>query len=193
MHRLIEDAAEGRLPDWAVATPSRRDHMARVAGLMVAWGKAWGLDAELLNDWRAAAMLHDALRDADPESLRPGLGPPFRDLPGGLLHGPAVAARLEKAGVWNQPVVNAVRWHTLGHPELDRLGHALYMADYTEPGRDDPDGRLAELRERAPDDPDSVIRAVAADRIRISLRKAKPLREPTVAFWNSLLERDGGG
>ncbi len=193
MHPLIAEAAEGRLPDWAVATASRRDHMARVAGLMVAWGKAWGLEQESLDPWRAAAMLHDALRDADPESLRPELEPPFRELPGGMLHGPAAAARLEAAGVWERPVLTAVRWHTLGHPDLDRLGHALYMADYTEPGRDDSTGRLAELRERAPDDPDGVVRAVAADRIRISLRKGTPLRAPTVAFWNSLVENDRVG
>ena len=31
--------------------------------------------------------------------------------------------------------VKAVRFHTLGSPEMGRLGAAVYIADYSEPGR----------------------------------------------------------
>ncbi len=188
MHPLIENAAEGRLPEWAEATPERRDHMARVADLMEAWATAWGVDGDGLRTWRAAGMLHDALRDADPESLRAELDEPFRSYPAGLLHGPAAARRLEVGGVHDEPLLTAVRWHTLGHPDFDRLAWALYIADYTEPGREDPDGRLAAIRDRAAGDPRGVIQDVAAARIRISLDRGMPLREPTVAFWNTLAE-----
>lgn len=187
MHPLIAAAAEGHLPEWAEATPDRRAHMGRVADLMVAWGEAWGVDGAGLRSWRAAGMLHDALRDADPESLRPELADPFRAFPGGLLHGPATARRLEAEEVYDSPLLTAVRWHTLGHPDFDRLAWALYIADYTEPGRDDPDGRLAALRDRAVGDPAGAVQAVAADRIRISLERGMPLREPTVGFWNVLV------
>lgn len=190
---MISEAAAGRLPDWAEASPERREHMTRVADLMTAWGEEWGVDDASLVTWRAAGMLHDALRDADPETLRPGLPEPFRDLPGGLLHGPAAAARLEETPIYDRPLLMAVRWHTLGHPDFDRLAHALYIADYTEPGRNDPDGRLAALRDRAASEPDAVVLEVAAERLRISIARRKPLRESTVAFWNTLVERAGGG
>lgn len=192
MHPLIEDAAEGRLPAWAEATPDRRAHMGRVADLMETWGRAWGVDAEGLRSWRAAGMLHDALRDADPETLRPELAEPFRSMPGGLLHGPAAARRLEAENVHDGSLITAVRWHTVGHPSFDRLAWALYIADHTEPGRDDPDGRLAALRDRAAGDPVGVVQEVAARRLRISLDRGMPLREPAVAFWNALAGRERG-
>lgn len=191
---MIEAAGAGRLPDWAEASPSRRDHMVRVADVMTDWARAWGLDEDELRRWRAAAMLHDALRDADPETLRPRVPAAVRELPGGLLHGPAAAGRLAAAGVDDAPLLTAIAWHTLGHPDFDRLGRALYLADYTEPGRSGGGARLADLRARVPDAMDAVLVEVAADRIRRSLDGAHPLRDPTVAFWNQLVTGgDDGG
>ena len=188
MHPLIEDAAEGRLPDWAEASPGRRAHMRRVADVMEGWGRAWELGEETLRRWRAAALLHDALRDADPERLRPRVAAELRELPGGLLHGPATAARLERVGVDDAPLLTAIRWHTVGHPDFDRLGKALYLADFTEPGRSHADERVAALRDRVPDQLDGVLIEVAADRIGRNLNGALPLRSPTVAFWNGLVD-----
>ena len=191
MHPLIAEAAAGRLPDWAEASPSRRDHMARVAEVMVGWGRDWGLDHDELRRWRGAAMLHDALRDADPETLRPRVPPALRDLPGGMLHGPATAARLADEDVHDAPLLMAIGWHTTGHPQLDRLGRALYLADYTEPGRSGDEDRLAALRARAREELDAVLREVAAERIGLTLKGRHPLRESTVAFWNGLVGEGG--
>lgn len=190
MHPVIATAADGRLPTWAEASPRRRDHMVRVADAMVGWGEELGLDRTALRRWRAAAMLHDALRDADPETLRPMVPEPLKDFPGKMLHGPAVAARLREEGVADEPLLLAVTWHTLGHPEFDVLGKALYLADFTEPGRSYDPEWLAELRERVPTEMDAVLLEVAANRIGRTLKDRYPLREQTVAFWNGLV--DGG-
>lgn len=190
MHPLIDDAADGRLPDWAQATPDRRDHMVRVADVMAGWAEAWGLEPETRRRWRATAMLHDALRDADPETLRRRVPAALRDLPGGLLHGPAAAERLEEAGVDDGPLLTAVRWHTMGHPDFGRLGKALYLADFTEPGRRHATDRLAELRERVPGELDAVLTEVTAERIGRTLAGRHPLREPTVTFWNAIVGED---
>lgn len=192
MHPLLTAAAEGRLPDWAEASPSRRDHMVRVAEVMTEWAGRLGIDPRDRTRWRAAAMLHDALRDADPETLRSRVPAELRALPGGMLHGPAAAARLEDEGVVDGPLLTAIRWHTMGHPDLDRLGRALYLADFTEPGRGYDPERLAELRERVPGEMYAVLVEVAAHRIGRSLDGAYPLREPTVAFWNALVRDDAG-
>ena len=80
--------------------------------------------------------------------------------------------------------LRAVAYHTIGHPELDELGRALFMADYLEPGRRyDPDG-LAALRARMPAARDEVLLTVLRARIHRQLREGRPLRPETVAFWN---------
>lgn len=188
MHPLITAAADGRLPDWAEASQERQDHMARVAQVMETWGTAMGVEPTELSRWRAAALLHDALRDADPDRLRARVPAEFAEWPHGMLHGPATAARLEAEGVRDQAILAAIGWHTVGHPELDRLGKALYLADFTEPGRSH-DDRLAALRARVPSEMDAVLIEVAADRIGLTLDGRHPLRPPTVAFWNSLVDR----
>jgi HD superfamily phosphohydrolase YqeK len=150
------------------------------------WASELGLGRADIVRWQAAGMLHDALRDADPPALRPLVGPELRDAPGDLLHGPAAAARLREDGVRDESVLRAIAWHTLGHPQLDRLGHALYLADYLEPGRAHAPGRAAAWRERVPAELPAVLRELAAERIGYALRKGRPLLEPTVAFWNGL-------
>lgn len=189
--RVIEDAAAGRLPAWAEAGPPRLAHISRVADLMDRWAAALGVDGAERDRWRAAAWLHDALRDADPESIRESVAPGLRDLPGGMLHGPAAAARLREAGVDDGGLLNAVAYHTLGHPELDRLGRALYLADFLEPGRAHEPARRALLRTRVPVELDDVLVEVTAARIGHLLERRKPIRPETQAFWNSLVNSAG--
>ncbi|MDZ7793572.1 MAG: bis(5'-nucleosyl)-tetraphosphatase (symmetrical) YqeK [Spirochaetia bacterium] len=53
-----------------------------------------------------------------------------------LLHGRAAAVLLQTSwGEERQTVLNAVRWHTQGHPDMGDLGKVLYIADFIEPGR----------------------------------------------------------
>jgi HD superfamily phosphohydrolase YqeK len=188
LHPLIAAAADGRLPDWAEASPSRREHVARVSALMDRWAERAGLSDDDRARWRAAGLLHDALRDADFDDLRSLVSPDLRDKPGKMLHGPAAAARLREEGVEDGPLLLAIAWHTLGHPDFDDLGKALYLADYTEPGRDYESKKLAKKRDRVPAELDRVLRKVARDRIRRSVKKGRPLLEPTVGFWNALVE-----
>ncbi|HUE97156.1 MAG TPA: HD domain-containing protein [Longimicrobiaceae bacterium] len=183
--RLELDAARGELPDWARATPKRREHMARVAGLMEEWGGRLGLPEEEKLRWAAAGWLHDALRDEDPAVLRWQVRAAERDLPGRVLHGPAAAGRLE--GEVDPRVLAAVRYHTIGHPALERLGRALYLADFLEPGRDFAVEWRAALRVRMPGEQDSVLVEVLAARICHLLEQRKPIRPETAAFWSTLM------
>jgi HD superfamily phosphohydrolase YqeK len=190
MHPLLHAAAGGELPDWARAGEDRRAHVARVSELMGEWADALGLGSSERARWRAAGLLHDALRDADPELLRTTVPADLRTLPAKLLHGPAASERLRREGVDDGPFLRAIAFHTLGHPAFERLGRALYLADYLDPGREDmPDGTDA-LRARCPEEMDAVIPEVASLRIGTLLAGKKPLRSETVSFWNGVVGHD---
>jgi hypothetical protein len=69
--------------------------MGRVAALMGEWAGALALPERDVKRWTATGWLHDVLREAEPEELRPEVPLLFRPLPGKLLHGPAAAVRLK--------------------------------------------------------------------------------------------------
>jgi predicted HD superfamily hydrolase involved in NAD metabolism len=185
---LLETAAAGHLPDWAVVSPRRLQHVRRVATLMADWSRALGLDPRQQTRWVAAAMLHDAMRDADPAALRALVSPALQDLPPALLHAPAAGARLRLDGVEDEALLRAITFHPIGHPDLDQLGRALYIADHIEPGRRyDPDV-LAVLRARMPEAADGVLRDVLRRRIGYLLEHGRPVRPETVSFWNTTME-----
>lgn len=188
LHLLIIAAADGELPEWAEASAERREHVARVAALMDRWGERMDLPADDRARLRAAGLLHDVLRDADHDRLREAVGAEFSGLSGKMLHGPAAAARLREEGIEDEPLLLAVAWHTLGHPGFDTLGKALYLADYLEPGRDYESKKLAKMRKLVPEKLDAVLLWVAKKRVRRSVKKGRPLLEPTVGFWNALVE-----
>lgn len=186
MHPLVRAAGvDGRLPDWARVSGRRRDHVARVAELLTGWAGDLDLPEEDRIRWRAAAFLHDALRQAEPEELTFWTD---RDWDLALLHGPACAERLREEGVEDEELLRAIAFHTLGHPEMGELGRHLYLADFLEPGREIlPDVR-GRLRALLPGEPLEALLSVVALRIAHRLEVRGRIRRETVAFWNRLLE-----
>lgn len=161
--------------------------MRRVAGLMTEW--AFGL--ELPEDdrirWTAAGWLHDSLKEADPEALREMVPEELRDLAPALLHGPAAAERLRHDA--DPALLDAIRFHTIGHPRLDSLGRALYLADFLEPGRKSGADWRAELRADMPHGMSRVIPLVVAARVDHIRDRGQPIRPETKAFHASVTER----
>lgn len=186
MHPLVRAAGqEGALPEWARCEADRRGHLERMAELMDGWARDRGLEEEERIRWRAAAHLHDALRDADLVELRPWTS---RDWPPATLHGPACAARLEEEGVEDEELLRAIRYHTSGHPDFGALGDHLYLADYLEPGRDFHPETRRELRGRVARDPRRVLLSVIRKRLEHLLTVPRAILPETVAYWNSRLE-----
>jgi 2-amino-4-hydroxy-6-hydroxymethyldihydropteridine diphosphokinase len=176
-------AAAIELPDWACVKRSRVQHIARVVAVLMEWAGALGLDDEDARAWRDAGRWHDALRDADESELR-ALVPDGGEWPE-VLHGPAAAARLEAAGETRRSVLDAIRYHTVGYPAWDRVGRALYMADFLEPGRKFARTDRAFLARQVPRDFDGVFRQVVRERIEWTIREGKGLFPETVALWNA--------
>lgn len=161
------------LPPWAVATPERRAHVARVAALIDQWAVAMRVPERERARWSKAAWLHDALRDA-----------PAADE---LAHGPAAADRAARDGETDVGVLNAVRYHSLGFAGWDEVGRMLYLGDFLEPGRPfDRDGR-ADLAARVAAERDTVLLEVTRRRIEWTVRSHWPLARETAEFWNALV------
>ena len=180
------DFADG-FPDWAIAGPERREHVARVVALLDEWALALGMSDVDRKRTRAAGWLHDSLRDASGDELRPMVAPELRDLPRKLLHGPAAAARLRELGMVDKDVLRAVSFHTVGHPELGLIGRLLYLADYLEPGRPFDEEHRAALRARMPADWRSVLRTVVSSRVKHLLDSGNTIRPETMGYWNSVV------
>lgn len=183
---VLEAAAAGRLPQWSHVGEHRFAHMRRVSTLLGEWADALDLPSGERTMWRAAGYLHDALRETPPDELRPLVPAPLRNLAGKLLHGPAAAERLRADGIGDENLLRAIAYHTIGHPELDALGRALFIADYIEPGRRYEPDRLATLRARMPGARDEVLLEVLRARLERLLREGRPMRPETVAFWNAV-------
>lgn len=170
------------LPAWALVSEKRQAHIERVTHLLDRWSNALNLTPADQQLWHDAGRYHDALRDAPLEQLRLAVGDP--SLPDTVLHGPAAAVYLEREGETRSELLDAIRAHTLGNPAWGRVGRALFMADYLEPGRPFSQQDRAFLASHVPVDFDGVFRQVVRTRIEWTLREGKAIFPETVALWN---------
>ena len=185
MHPVVETAGRsGELPAWAVCSEARRAHGIRVGDLLATWASRLDLPEEERVRWRAAGVLHDALKDASEAALVELAGDGW---PAPVIHAPACALRLEADGVDDGSLLDAIRYHPVGHPDLDDLGQYLILADYLEPGRDGRSGRRSKLRDRLPEGQRKVLTVVVRQRLEKLLGKKRPLLDCSVEFWNRLV------
>ena len=177
-------AGEVDLPPWAQLSDKRRGHVLRVTALLGEWATVMNISSSERLAWIDAGRLHDALKDAPEAELRALAG----DVPyeAEMLHGPAAAARAARDGEQRIGVLDAIRYHTVGYLDWDRTGHALYMADFLEPGRKFSRRDRAFLAEQVPHDFFGVFRQVVRARLEWSLHEGHSLFPETVSLWNAV-------
>jgi predicted HD superfamily hydrolase involved in NAD metabolism len=129
----------------------RYAHTLRVAETAERLAEIHGLESKKA---RLAGLLHDAAREVGKEELlrvaeedNLAVGDFEHERPM-LLHG-RVAAELARRelGVKDGEILDAVRAHTTGEPEMGPLALTLFVADKVEPGREGPS--VEDLRELA--------------------------------------------
>ncbi len=173
------------MPPWARVSEKRLEHIARVTALLDEWATALHLAPADAERWHDAGRLHDALRDAPERELRALAGA----VPGygiDMLHGPAAAARLAADGEQRADLLDAIRHHTVGSTRWGRLGRALYMADYLEPGRKFSRADRAYLAAQVPHDFETTFRQVLRARLEWSLREGLRLFPEAVELWDAV-------
>ena len=173
------------LPDWAQVSERRLAHIERVTALLDGWAAALALSPDEARAWHDAGRCHDALRDAPEAELR-ALAGPVPNYTVEMLHGPAAAARMARDGETRAELLDAIRFHTVGSSQWGRLGRALYMADYLEPGRKFSRADRAYLAAQVPHDFDATFRQVLRARLEWSLREGMRLFPEAVALWNTV-------
>ena len=165
-------------------------HIHRTTVLAGELAQMHGVDVEACE---LAASTHDLFR-SEPDfvqiSAAEKYGIPIGDLETTttmLLHGPNAAAWLEnEAGLTDIRVLEAVRWHTFGWPEIDDIGKILYLADKLEPGKVTADPSLAAIRNTADIHPDKALLALLQKRIEAQLAKGLEVHPFTLELIENL-------
>ena len=157
---ILHSCIETRLAQLPVGL---RDHIerARVVGRELA--ARHDVDADAIDVGIAAHDLARAMDDKalldEAELLRIDVMPIERQAPI-LLHGPIAAVWLSRGC---EPVdtraIEAVRWHTTGHPDMDDVGKAVFLADKLDPQKVEALPYLTKVETLASCDMDSAIRS----------------------------------
>jgi predicted HD superfamily hydrolase involved in NAD metabolism len=173
----------------------RVEHILRVAETARQLAKAHGLDAARAY---TAALLHDNARETPgpvllEECRRRGIAilPIDEVNPVPRLHGQLGAAiARERFGIEDAELLNAISSHTLGRVGMTPLEMVVFLADYTEPGRDPHEG-LDAVREAATQDLALATRMAMDYTMRYLLDKKRSLHPQVVDARNWILTRAG--
>ena len=106
-----------------------------------------------------AALAHDLFKHESIEEQTKWLDEKtifkFKDIPV-LYHAYSAAAYIEKElGIHDQDIINAVRYHVWGRPNMSLLEKIIYVADISEPNRDFLDAKV--IRDLAKQDLDQAL------------------------------------
>ncbi len=159
-------------------------HCVSVAEHMLSFTDAAGIDPQQAV---TAGLLHDLCKAMQgPELIHAAEGygiditPLYRASPT-LLHGPVAAEECRRElGLEDLEVYDAIYWHTTGKADWNRVGLALYVADFSEPLRTMPEA--AEARALLDNEGfDAALRFVAATKVAY-VRERFTLDPDTEAF-----------
>lgn len=167
----------------------RFEHCRGVAALAHRLAEAHGIDPD--KAW-LAGLLHDVAKELPPgerEALLRSEAPlelaDLQDYPA-LWHAnaSAILARNEY-GVADPEVLSAIRHHPTGHASFGPLGHAVFIADYCEPGQANPDHET--LIEEALRDLEGAARGVIRHKIEYLWETGRSIHPAIVGYWNALV------
>ncbi len=167
---------------------SRLEHTIGVAYTAASLAMRYGAD---VNKALIAGYLHDCAKHMSGEELLKlckkndlAVSDVEKQNPSALLHG-KVGAFLakEQYDVDDDEILNAIYYHTTGHPDMTLLEKIIFLSDYMEPGRDKAPN-LPKIREMIFLDIDKALLQVLEDTL-IHLKESdKPVDDMTQKTYN---------
>jgi predicted HD superfamily hydrolase involved in NAD metabolism len=162
----------------------RFEHVARVVETLDSFAEAHRLDRQ---ECRAIGWLHDAAKEEPGQDFldlvhsgRIEIDRETLDQPN-LWHGfHAAYLGREKFGIDKQALLDAVRYHPTGSVGLEPEGLALFVADYSEPGR--PMEWTEEIRDQAKENLPRAAHRVVCEKIDFIRKKGRTPHSRSLAF-----------
>jgi predicted HD superfamily hydrolase involved in NAD metabolism len=168
-------------------TAHRYQHTVGVMETAIILAQQYGADekkAEL------AAIFHDYAKFRDKEEMysiivEQQMNKELLEYNTELWHAPVGAYLVQKeAGVTDLEVLDAIRYHTSGRPNMTLLEKIIYLADYIEPGRHFPG--VEEVREIAKKDLDRALIQAIQNTIIFLMKKNQRIFPLTFHTYNDL-------
>ncbi|MFD1066317.1 bis(5'-nucleosyl)-tetraphosphatase (symmetrical) YqeK [Oceanobacillus locisalsi] len=176
-------------------TGGRYEHTLRVTDTAIKLAENFG---ESVENAKIAALLHDYCKCDPLEDMKQTIESDS-NLPDSLLsfhhelwHGPVASVRIEeKYGVTNQAVKDAIFFHTTGRANMTKLDKIIFLADYTEPGRNFPG--VDEVRATAETDLTKACYQAARNTVRFLMEKNNTVYPDSFHAYNDLNQQVFGG
>ncbi|MED1205062.1 bis(5'-nucleosyl)-tetraphosphatase (symmetrical) YqeK [Heyndrickxia acidicola] len=174
----------------AQLTDKRYQHTLGVMETAIHLAKKYGADekkAEL------AAIFHDYAKFRPVEEMKriiaeQGYDERLLQYNPELWHAPAGAYLVEKeAGLLDQEILDAIRYHTSGRESMTLLDKVIYVADYIEPGRTFKG--VEEARKLAEIDLNEALIYAVRNTIAFLMNKNQAVYPDTFAMYNDLILR----
>ena len=175
-------------------TEHRYQHTLGVMETATQLAKRYGADekkAEL------AAIFHDYAKFRDKNEMKliiqnQGMDPELLNYNSELWHAPVGAYLVQQeAEVLDSEIIDAIRYHTTGRPDMALLEKIIYIADYIEPGRRFPG--VEEVREMAKKDLNLAIIQALKNSIGFLMKKNQPVFPLTIHTYNDLVNKEARG
>ena len=192
LHPELAEGATGKFRERFASLPDKlQAHIFRVRDVGLDLAARHGIDEEraelaiLGHDVARAARKSEILRQAD----RFGLSPLEieRKAPV-MLHGPVGAELLRhEDGLDDGEILDAVRYHTTGHPSLTPLGLLVFIADKLEPNKIKSYPYQQELRHIANESLQQAVLEFLCRELALRLQRRRPVHPDSVAAINALL------
>lgn len=169
-------------------TESRYTHTIGVMETAIILAERFGEDKKKAE---IAAVFHDYAKYRDKEQMRQLVRDdlPCKDIleySSELLHAPCGAYYVEKElDIRDQEIIDAIKYHTTGRPNMSGLEKVIFLADYIEPNRQFPG--VDEVRELAESNLDEAIIQMLENMISFLISKRQLLYPLTLETYNHLI------
>ncbi|OCA92487.1 bis(5'-nucleosyl)-tetraphosphatase (symmetrical) YqeK [Pseudobacillus wudalianchiensis] len=168
-------------------TEHRYVHTLGVVDTSILLAERYGADTKKAE---LAAIFHDYAKFRPKEEMaaiikQQNMDPRLLAFHSELWHAPVGAYLVQKeAGIEDEEVLNAIRYHTSGRIGMTLLEKVVYVADYIEPGRHFPG--VEEVRELAKKDLDAALIQALKNTIQFLMKKNQPVYPDTFHTYNDL-------